>query len=130
MTAPILVRIKRNKNDIVQNCDVYIGRQCNMGGWNLPDSKWKNPFTIKQYGSAEIVCEKYFKYMISSDLFHDIPELKSKTIGCWCDFPVNKIITGFYCHGCVLIQLYKLIEKYDFDTHKIQSILKKAFCCD
>lgn len=125
MTVPKLVRIRRTKSGIVQDCDVYIGRANNQGGWNLPCSKWHNPFTIKKYGSVDRVCQLYLNYIIWSDLFHDIPELDGKTIGCWCE-PTSKI-TGFFCHGCVLIQLFKLVERNNGDTHFVQSVLQKMF---
>ena len=52
-----VVKIKRSQGVIVQDCDVYIGRACNQGGWNLPESIWKNPYTISRCGSAkEAVC--------------------------------------------------------------------------
>ncbi|QGR53747.1 hypothetical protein [Moumouvirus maliensis] len=127
MTQPKLVKIKRNKNAIVQDCDIYIGRKINMGGWNLAESKWHNPFTIKEYGSVKIVCDLYIKYIINSPLFHQIPELKNKILGCWCEHPKNGKIIGFYCHGSVLIQLYKILEKNNFDTKYVQNILKKIY---
>jgi hypothetical protein len=41
-----VVHMKRAGGKVVQDCDVYIGRRMTMGGWNLPQSKWHNPFTI------------------------------------------------------------------------------------
>lgn len=123
--TPKLVRIRRNKTGIIQDCDIYIGRANNQGGWKLSKSKWHNPYTIKQYGSAKIVCDMYLSYIVNSDLFHDLPELESKILGCWCEQP-NKI-TGFYCHGCVLIELFKLVAYCDYDTHYVQKILKEVF---
>jgi len=124
MTIPKLVRIRRNKSGIIQDCDVYIGRAINQGGWHLTKSKWHNPFKVSEYGSVEKVCQLYYQYIINSDLFHDIPELQSKTLGCWCNPPKNKSKNGeYYCHGCVLIDLYKLLAKNNFDTHAVQKQL-------
>lgn len=123
MANPKLVRIRRNKLGIIQDCDVYIGRSNNQGGWNLSQSKWANPYTIKQYGSVAKVCELYFNYIVHSDLFQDLPELDGKTIGCWCDFNNN----GFYCHGSILIELFKLVKYHNLDTKFVQSVLQKAF---
>ena len=79
-----IVRLKISKGEIIQNCDVYIGRKCNMGGWNLHASKWANPFTIKEYGSVDVVIEKYRKYILGrKDLLDSLHELKGKTLGCW-----------------------------------------------
>ncbi|BCS82909.1 DUF4326 superfamily protein [Cotonvirus japonicus] len=125
---PKLVRIKRDKNGIIQDCDIYIGRKCTMGGWNLPESKWHNPYTIREYKTAQKVCHLFLKYIIQSKLFHEIPKLSGKTLGCWCDIPKTNIIPIFFCHGCVLIQLYKIIASNNFDTHLVQEILADVFC--
>ena len=125
MSDPKVVRIRRNKHGIVQDCDLYIGRAINYGGWNLSQSKWHNPFTIKKYGSVQKVCELYLQYIINSDLFHDLPELKGKTLGCWCEYKKN--INSFHCHGAVLVQLYKLVKYHNFDTKMVQSVLKKIY---
>ncbi len=127
MVEPKLVRIRRKNGIVVQKCDIYIGRKNTQGGWNLSESKWHNPFTIKEYGSLEIVCMLFFKYIINSDLFHDLPELKSKTLGCWCDQPNNNNTSPFYCHGCVLILLFKIVASNNYKTHEVQSTLKKIF---
>jgi hypothetical protein len=39
-----VVKLRRSGGQLVQGCDVYIGRAINQGGWNLPCSKWHNPF--------------------------------------------------------------------------------------
>lgn len=97
MSQTQVVRIQRKGGQIVQNCDVYIGRQCSMGGWNLSQSKWHNPFTVKEYGSAELVCIKYEQYIRSSKLINDIEELRGKTLGCWCK--------PSPCHGDILTKI-------------------------
>ena len=33
-----VVHLKRKNGKVIQNCDIYIGRQCNMGGWHLSSS--------------------------------------------------------------------------------------------
>lgn len=45
-----VVRIREQNGKIVQACDVYIGRECCMGGWELKRSIFCNPFTVKKYG--------------------------------------------------------------------------------
>lgn len=90
-----VVKIKRSKGQIVQGCDVYIGRQCNMGGWRLPKSKWANPFTIKSCGSAEQAVEKYRQYVKNNkELMSSLHELAGKTLGCWCK--PNVCVTGMF----------------------------------
>lgn len=96
-----VVCLQRKNGQIVQGCDVYIGRSCYMGGWKLEASKWANPYTIKDCGSAEIACEKYRKYILCKpDLLRDLRELVGKRLGCWC----KKKPTDA-CHGDVLLQL-------------------------
>lgn len=99
-----VVKLKRSKEKIIQNCDIYIGRRCNRGGWNLSQSKWANPFTIKNCGSIEIAIEKYRNYILQNKkLLESLPELKGKILGCWCK--PNK------CHGDVLIELIENFTK-------------------
>ena len=61
---PHVVHLKRKNGKVIQNCDIYIGRQCNMGGWNLNSSKWANPFTVKECGTVEVAIEKYRDYVL------------------------------------------------------------------
>ena len=77
--------------------DVYIGRP----------SKWGNPFTHKEGTRAEYILptrdeavEAYRKWITEGDgkyLLKWLPELKNKTLGCWCH-PLP-------CHGDVLAEL-------------------------
>jgi len=98
-STPKVVRIKRKGGIVVQDCDVYIGRRLTMGGWDLPDSKWANPFSVKTYGREEAI-RKYKEYILSKpELIKALGELKGKTLGCWCH-PES-------CHGDVLVELYK-----------------------
>jgi len=126
--VPKIVRLKRSKGKIIQGCDVYIGRAINMGGWNFSGSKWANPFKVKEVGSVHRACELYLDYIIKSDLFHQIPELKGKILGCWCVEEKRKSFNKeieWLCHGCVLIELYKLLKAHDFDTHLVQDVLTR-----
>jgi len=98
-----VVRIKRKGGEIVQDCDIYIGRACNMGGWRLKKSKWCNPFSVKKYG-REKALEMYEEYVRNNkELMDSLDELDDKILGCWC-YPQP-------CHGDVLIKL--LNEKKD-----------------
>ena len=77
-----IVNIKSKKYDI------YIGRP----------SKWGNPFVIGKDGTREEVIEKYKQYILRNErLLKDLPELKDKTLGCFCK--------PFPCHGDVLVEL-------------------------
>jgi Domain of unknown function (DUF4326) len=99
-----VVRIRRSKGQVVQDCDVYIGRACTHGGWNLPQSKWHNPFSMYKYGSFAIV--RYEQYIRARpDLLKDLPELKGKVLGCWCKETPESV-----CHGDVLLKLLQETE--------------------
>ena len=97
-SATRIVKLRRSNGKVVQGCDVYIGRRFTMGGWNLQESKWANPFKIKDYGSAEAVVEKYRDYLMKKpELLACLPDLKGKVLGCWCKPGV--------CHGDILVEL-------------------------
>ena len=75
-----VVKLKRKNGKVIQSCDVYIGRTCTMGGWNLPQSKWHNPFPVSQYGIHTL--EKFRQYISSNDkLMSEIEQLRGKTLG-------------------------------------------------
>ena len=92
-----VVHLKRQNGVVVQDCDIYIGRGCYMGGWQLQQSKWHNPYTVKEYGDQAIVM--YEQYIRASPLINDIEELYGKRLGCWC------IDKGAPCHGNVLVKI-------------------------
>jgi len=99
-----VVHIKRQGGKIVQDCTLYIGRQCNMGGWALKKSKWANPFTVKQYGLQECL-KKYEQHIRESpELMASLEELNNQELGCWCDIHGNNELV---CHGQILIKLLK-----------------------
>ena len=81
------MKVLNKKTDKVTINSVYIGRP----------SKWGNPFVIGPDGTREEVIEKYRKYILFSDLIHDIPELVGKDLVCWCS-PAP-------CHGDILVSL-------------------------
>lgn len=87
-----VVRIRRQGGQVVQDCDVYIGRYCDRGGWNLPQSKWHNPY--KGEGAMAL----YEQYIRASPIINDIEELRGKRLGCWC-------IDKGPCHGEVLVKI-------------------------
>jgi len=93
MTTVVHLQIKGGVK--VQDCDIYIGRVCNMGGWRLLKSKWHNPYSVKQYGDQAIPL--FEKYIRESPLINDIEELRGKILGCWCK-PKP-------CHGDILIKI-------------------------
>ena len=89
MSEPSVVHCKR------EPYDVYIGR----------GSKWGNPFSHKQGTKAQYVVETreqaiwfYEGWLLGSpDLLAALPELRGKTLGCWCK-PAD-------CHGDILLRM-------------------------
>jgi hypothetical protein len=81
----------------------YIGRRWTLGGYNLPDSPWKNPYTVKRYG-REAAVEHYRQHILSSEeLLSRLDELKAaidegKPLACWCKLDER-------CHGDLLLEL-------------------------
>lgn len=87
--------------------DVYIGRAFA----DFKGSKWQNPFKIyNKYDPAErtAVIESYRQYILSKpELLAALPELKNKTLGCWCK-QAGKDVP---CHGDVLAELVAALEE-------------------
>ena len=74
-----VVHTKRYRGDVIQDCDVYIGRENRLGGWNLPQSKWANPFTNKEYKDKEHRLQLYRQHILSTpELLGSLQELKGK----------------------------------------------------
>lgn len=100
---PQVVRIRREKKTVVQDCDVYIGRRMTQGGWNLTASKWSNPYVVNKHGTREEVLVLYHNYVLNGPLYNQLDELLSPhrplLLGCWCRPQA--------CHGDVLIHLLR-----------------------
>lgn len=110
--SDLVVRLQRKDGEVVQGCDVYVGRNLNMGGWKLSGSKWANPFKVGKDGTVEECVVKYYNWINSdeetkikghpyigkpSELRKDIKELENKVLGCWCKKKKSDL-----CHGDVL----------------------------
>ena len=75
------VRLRRYKGKVIQDCDEYIGHKVSFpSGWNLPESKWANPFPLKGFnGNRSLCCETYRKYILSKpELMTSLHELQGK----------------------------------------------------
>ncbi len=90
------IKIINIRNVPTPKYDMYMGRE---NVWrNLPGSKWANPFFMKNESMRDEVCVKYKEYVRSRpDLVAALPELKNKTLACWC-FPKR-------CHVMSLVEL-------------------------
>lgn len=97
-----VVKIQRKNGKVVCDCDVYIGRACFQGGWELKQSIWHNPYSVKQYGKEEclILYEKYLRDKLEREPIMKIEllKLKDKKLGCWCK-PEK-------CHGDIILKLF------------------------
>lgn len=98
---PTVVKIQRRGGVVIQDCDLYVGRACFRGGWQLYQSKWHNPFKVGIDGSLEEILQKYENYVRATTLYDQLEELSGLRLGCWCH--PNP------CHADVLVRL--LAEK-------------------
>ncbi len=106
---PRPVRIRIRKGAVVQDCDVYVGRKCTMGGWNTirkvakGNDRWHNPF--KGDGAVEKY-DLYIRKLIKSDpnMMIDLKSFGGKTLGCFC---VNQgTIDNPLCHATIIAKIY------------------------
>lgn len=115
---PTVVQIRRRHGKVVQGCDVYIGRECDRGGWDLSRSKWHNPQRVWRSVTPVRAVEAYRKYIRTRpELLAAIPELYGKTLGCWC-----KSTPSMVCHGDVLVELVieRLLQEHRASLPKDQ----------
>ena len=89
---------------------IYTGRQFPyVGGW--PASKWRNPFTVKDYGHAGAVAEFENRLcggpnpggilkITCDDVRRELPGLD---LWCWCTPP--KPGEPYLCHAVVLLRM-------------------------
>lgn len=119
--ATTVVRLRRRGGEVIQDCDVYIGRRCAQGGWNLPHSKWANPFNVRDVGSAAEAVRLYRAWITGRpELLSQIGELKGKRLGCWCKNGPNDP-----CHGDVLAELANMEGR---DETKRKQRNKESLC--
>ena len=84
---------------------VYFGDKTKRRPWDLPASKWANPFKIdrpdkKRDGTRDEVIAKYRAWIVQQpELMAALPELRGKDLACWC--------APERCHGDVLLELAK-----------------------
>ncbi|VDI20489.1 Hypothetical predicted protein [Mytilus galloprovincialis] len=89
--------------------NIYIGRNMTRYVPGAVGSKWKNPFPAKKHGRDKCI-DLYRDYIMNDAKLYDgktlldsIEELRSKTLGCWCN-PEP-------CHGDVLVQMLMRLKK-------------------
>ena len=108
-----VVKICKKGGQVVQGCDVYIGRGMNYGAWKgLVKSKWHNPYKVGNEYSLEESLSLYENRIRSTPvLYNSLHELKGKILGCWCsDDNGPTIIMNPRCHGHILVKLIQESE--------------------
>lgn len=104
-----VISLKGKKNEWgsqLENCPddvVYIGRRFTMGGWNLKESPFCNPFKVTEDLPREEAIEKYREHVnkkIEKDtsLKNELASYRGKRLACWCA-PKNP------CHGDILCEI-------------------------
>ena len=81
-----VINLRGRNPRVIHLGEVYCGRAINRGGWNLPASKWANPFKVGQ--DCQTIDECLLMYMthimMTPGLYQSLPELRGKTLACWC----------------------------------------------
>ena len=97
MPKTTVVQLKRKNGKVLWPYDLAVTRRVKRGGWDLPQSRWANPYTVKQCGSNKAACEKFEQHLDESpELLAELPELQGLVLACFCaeDEP--------YCHAKIL----------------------------
>lgn len=90
---PVVVRPRRKQTgEVVVSFDVYIGRECQSGGWRLERSAWYDARTVDDPEAYEGFVRR------TPELWSALPQLVGQRLGCWCK-------RGTACHGAVLRRL-------------------------
>jgi hypothetical protein len=86
--------------------DVYIGRRQWCGRELFEASPLANYFDWKKLGREEALRRYEAKIRSRPDLWAMLPELRGKTLACWCA-PEGGLTKDdpLYCHGQVLLRL-------------------------
>lgn len=99
-TRVINIRDLRPRGVLPPN-HVYVGRAFYRNGWELPCSRWANPFIVEANDHDHSkACAKYKEYILKqnqSTIQANLKQLKGKTLVCWCK-PKN-------CHADFLAEM-------------------------
>lgn len=94
---------------------IYIGRNMTVYVPGAIESKWANPYSVKQYGLHEALRLYELHVRKHSSLWNELPELDGRVLGCWCrnaKSPQNEQV----CHGDILVRL--LHDHHAAKVHK------------
>jgi len=90
---------------MIEEYDVDIGRP---GKWGNPYSHKDGTMARYKVETREEAVAKYKEYILNNTkLLECLPELKDKTLGCWCAKKGGLTAKDkpFVCHGQVLMEL-------------------------
>jgi hypothetical protein len=97
--SPYIVLNERGRYTIADGYGVvYIGNRYARGGYDLPQSPWGNPYSVKDYGREEAVSMYREHVLDSEELLSRLGEIDGETLACWCK-------PDELCHGDVLLRL-------------------------
>jgi hypothetical protein len=95
---PKVINLRGRAPRVVPEGAVYVGGRIKRGGWDLPQSKWANPFKIGRDGTREEVLAQYERWLRAAPgLMAALPELRDRDLACWC--------APEPCHGDLLLRL-------------------------
>ncbi|GAA2658468.1 DUF4326 domain-containing protein [Streptomyces lunalinharesii] len=101
MNDTTVVNMKGHVHDTAWREGVrYVGRRMARGGWDLPSSRWHNPFPVLPGPpeAREIALRAFHDYLLHTpQLLADLPHLRGQALGCWC--------APRLCHAHVLAAL-------------------------
>ena len=84
--------------------DIYVGRPT---WWGNPFSHEKHTLAKFRVATREVAVHSYAKWLMEQpQLLAELPSLKGKVLGCWCDRHKAPFQSKLYlCHGHVLAWL-------------------------
>jgi hypothetical protein len=107
---PIPVCLKRTKKDGIVQGGLYVGRRFKMGDWDVPASRFGNPFKYDSpdpatnVTSVEDLRVKYRNHIMSDpEKVAQLPNLLGERIACWCIGKKEK--DGRICHARILADI-------------------------
>ena len=103
-----VVRIRRQEQELIQNCDVYIGPKVVNESWDLDWSEWSNPINKHEHKL------KMYENHIRAKMWNKLDKLEGKLLGCWCTDEDK-------CHGKILVKLLEEKKIKDLNHKLAQS---------
>lgn len=108
MATVISVRGRNQAELLADPSFVYVGRAC--AGW--PASIWGNPFKVTDATPVSSAVDLFAEWLgRNEELLARLPELRGKTLGCWC---VNWNGHGEprkACHAVVLARMVNPVQR-------------------